>query len=153
MTQKFTDDWLQHKPKFRIHQRVMATPRVVGRISGMQQVDSEQWRYQVSTPAQYGVTLSWWDENQLKAYFDLYTVILVEEGKEVEGCMAGTLDEALEDVQGYVEKGFKSYQEEGRKLEVRVIFCPENLVDSDPETSEHNIDESLAYSNYSLARE
>jgi hypothetical protein len=121
--QKFSDDWLQYKPKFRLHQRVMTTHGVVGRVSGIQQMESGPWRYQILTPAQYGVTLSWWDEEQLNPIRDRYTVILVENGKEVEGCCAGTLDEAVDDVRSYVEEAYRQYQEYGRRMAVQIICC------------------------------
>jgi hypothetical protein len=122
MTQ-FSDDWLQHKPKFRLHQSLIATPGVVGRVSGIQQMESGGWRYQILTPAQYGVTLSWWDEDQLSPTMDRFTVILVENGEEVEGCCAGTLDEAVDDAKAYMEEASRQYREYDRRMSVQITCC------------------------------
>jgi hypothetical protein len=122
MTQ-FSNDWLQHKPKLRLHQRVQATPGVVGRVSGIQQMESGRWRYQVTTPAEYGMTISWWDEEQLGPTMDRFTVILVENRKEVEGCYAGTLDEAVDDARSYMEEAHRQYHEFGRKMIVQITCC------------------------------
>lgn len=90
MTQ-FSLEWLQHKPKLRLHQRVQATPGVVGRVSGLQQMESGGWRYQMSTPAEYGVTISWWDEEQLRELDDLFMISSIECGRETITRGRGTL--------------------------------------------------------------
>jgi hypothetical protein len=133
--QSFTDDWLLHKPKFRLHQRVRSTPGVVGRVSGLQQMESGRWRYQILTPAPYGVTLSWWDEDQIAPTGDRFTVILVEKGEEVEGCGAGTLDEAVVDVRAYMEEAHRQYQEYDRKMSVHITCCNMPDVGNEEESS------------------
>jgi hypothetical protein len=132
-SQEFSDQWLLHKPKFRIHQRVMTTPGVVGRISGMQQMEPDLWRYQVSTPAKYGVTLSWWDENQLRELDDLFMISTLEHGQNTRTRGRGTLDEAIADVLFFAEEAHRLYEEEGRKIVVQLTCCPSSEPDFEEE--------------------
>jgi hypothetical protein len=120
--QGFSDKWLLHKPKFRTHQRVMACAGVVGRISGMQQMELDQWRYQLSTPAQYGVTLSWWEENQLQALDDLFMISTLENGDSIRTRGRGTLDEAISDVRYFAEEAHRLYEEEGRTIVIQLTY-------------------------------
>ncbi|NJM76245.1 MAG: hypothetical protein HC852_11210 [Acaryochloridaceae cyanobacterium RU_4_10] len=122
MTQ-FSDDWLQHKPKFRLHQRVQSTPGVLGRVSGLQQMESGQWRYQILTPAQYGVTLSWWDESQLRELDDLFMISSIECGMETITRGRGTLEDAIADVRYFAEEAHRLFEEEGRKIAVQFRCC------------------------------
>ncbi len=131
--QRFTDQWLQSKPKFRIHQRVITVSGVVGRISGIQQVPidrSTDWRYQISVAEQYGETISWWEENQINFIKDCYLVKLLEADEEVDGCYAGTLDEALEDVRFYAQEASRQYQEFGRNMTIQ--FSCSNATQESP---------------------
>jgi hypothetical protein len=120
--QRFSGQWLRHKPKFHAHQRVMTAPGMVGRISGMQQMEAEQWCYQVSTPAEYGVTLSWWDENQLRELDDLFMISTLEQGNYTRTRGRGTLDEAIADVRYFAEEAHRLYEVEGRKITVQLTY-------------------------------
>jgi hypothetical protein len=127
----FSDSWLRHKPKFCIHQRVIATPGVVGRISGMQQVEPDQWRYQVFTPAQYGVTISWWEEHQLRELTDLFMISILEKGDNTRTRGRGTLDEAIADVRYFAQEAHRLCEEEGRNIVVQLTYgsCSEPAVE------------------------
>jgi hypothetical protein len=120
---KFTDDWLLHKPQFRLHQRVRSMPGVVGRVSGLQQMESGQWRYQILTPAPYGVMLSWWEEPQLCEVNDLFTISSIECGKETITRGRGTLEDAIADVRYFAQEAHRLYEEEGRKISIQLTCC------------------------------